>query len=387
MPKWYFVMLLLPLLAKAQSWQSMGPFHPDNLLDIHFIHPDTGFAVGGTPDAARVYRTTNGGLTWNVEVLQDQPIQYAIGSTQDGRLFCSGFEGKGMYSSDLGLSWTSMEFTNGSWMMDWTQTPQGKLIACGLNGSIQVSNQIENGWTVVPSTTQSWLLALACSPEGYLWCVGENGTILKSTDQGNAWEKQDVEAPETLTGLHVLNKDTVFATGFDGLILRTYNGGESWQRIRTGEQNLNDLWFASPLTGWAVGDGIILHTTDGGDSWTQQPYPLNYLEISAITGLANGTLYASGKGGLLLKQSKPMGLESPSHDFLLFPNPSAGWVQWLKPGPNTPAVEIYTTEGRLISTQNPDNQGVLHLNHLPKGTYVLVQGNTRAKLLLNPNEF
>ena len=363
----------------------MGPFHPDNLLDIHFIHPDTGFAVGGTTDAARIYRTTNGGITWNFEVLQDQPIQYAIGRTQDGRLFCSGFEGKGLYSNNLGLTWNSMEFANASWMMDWIQTPQGKLIACGLNGSIQVSNQIEQGWELVPSFTQSWLLALGCSSEGHLWCVGENGIILKSKDQGLSWVKQDLEAPETLTGLHVHNNDTVFVTGFNGLILRTYNGGDSWQRIRTGEQNLNDIWFASPLLGWAVGDGIILHTTDGGNSWTQQPYPLSYLEISAITGLPNGTLFASGKGGLLLKQINPMGLESLKQNLLLYPNPSEGRVQWQKPESQTSPVEIYTSNGRLVDTQTPDHNGMLILTHLPQGTYWLVQGNTRAKLLLSPH--
>jgi len=69
-------------------------------------------------------------------------------------------------------------------------------------------------------------------------------------------------------------KQPVSLPGSENTILKTTDGGETWvgssERARVGEtrNNLENIWFVSPTTGWVIGSfGTLLHTTDGGENW------------------------------------------------------------------------------------------------------------------------
>jgi len=63
-----------------------------------------------------------------------------------------------------------------------------------------------------------------------------------------------------------------WAVGDSGTILHTEDGGKSWNpQVSNARDTLGSVAFATPQSGWAVGgSGTILHTEDGGKSWNPQ---------------------------------------------------------------------------------------------------------------------
>jgi len=82
---------------------------------------------------------------------------------------------------------------------------------------------------------------------------------------------------------------------------------QNWKLQPSGTNRpLRDVYFATSLHGWAVGDsGTILHTADGGLEWTTQPIDLSdhfyaAFFVDSVTGWiagANGTLLYTSDGG------------------------------------------------------------------------------------------
>jgi photosystem II stability/assembly factor-like uncharacterized protein len=92
-----------------------------------------------------------------------------------------------------------------------------------------------------------------------------------------------------------------------GVILTSSDGGRTWARVWQGAQDLRDLDFVSPQTGWALGEGLLLGTVDGGQHWRQlgQPGvgPLRRVHFASPTqgwGVAGGS--RQGDAGPLLPQ-------------------------------------------------------------------------------------
>ena len=73
-----------------------------------------------------------------------------------------------------------------------------------------------------------------------------------------------------------IDPTTGWAVGAYGTILKTIDGGDSWQRQESGTSTyLYDVFFIDDQKGWAVGGGyfdygILLSTVNGGTTWTAQ---------------------------------------------------------------------------------------------------------------------
>jgi photosystem II stability/assembly factor-like uncharacterized protein len=110
------------------------------------------------------------------------------------------------------------------------------------------------------------------------YAVGRNGAILKTADAGGTWTLSHYDSIQTLYDVHFLNADTGFAAGlstvsdtdgiYDPLILKTLDGGKIWApNLLQGRGILASVHFASPDTGFAVGNGVIFRTLDKGLHW------------------------------------------------------------------------------------------------------------------------
>lgn len=159
------------------------------------------------------------------------------------------------------------------------------------------------------------------------WTCNGGGRIFHTTDGGDTWEAQYVSAAgEYLRCIEFIDAQTGFCGTLDGTFLKTINGGDTWVDIMgsitpqvagicglsipTPEvvcgvgiwhtpsyfvrstdggntwsyldmsahaRALVDVYFRSPMEGWACGmaptiegGGVLLHTTDGGATWTEQ---------------------------------------------------------------------------------------------------------------------
>lgn len=232
---------------------------------------------------------------------------------------------------------------------------------------------------IMPLAAQSLLLDVAVAGES-LVTVGERGHALLVHPQDGRWQQAVVPSRQMLTSVHFVDARRGWAAGHDGLILVTSDGGESWavqydglsrqqginrRRLESlrrerevleaqiavtaqsserrllveqlGELGLDledaeldldsplqtppllDIWFDSPLRGFAVGAfGTLLVTQDGGLNWQSMGDRLEnpeQLHLNAITGDRSGSIWIAGEGGQLFRTtdggSSWTALESP----------------------------------------------------------------------------
>jgi len=90
----------------------------------------------------------------------------------------------------------------------------------------------------------------------------------------------------------------VWRVGRRGLIEQRHLNGK-WKKHKSGVKiDLNDISFATPDVGWAVGQaGTILRSTDGGKTWVQLPSPTSedIVHVTAIGDSAASIVTRSGK--------------------------------------------------------------------------------------------
>ena len=277
---------------------------------IYFINENTGWVSGRYDYISIVYKTTDGGKSWNIQMF-DLTAFYSAGlrffNENTGWLInCGNTDG-----------WRIMKTTNGG--VQWSNTYIGHYVsslyflneqiawASGCNttatqGAILKTTNGGVNWTdtFIPETVQLQSVFFVNELTG--WAVGIDGAVLKSTNGGNGWFEQ--KRTSSLTSVKFINENTGWISGFAG-ILKTTNGGNDW-----GYQNVNDLiWgtcFVNRNTGWAVGrDGLVYKTTDGGgdfeiipkefELFQNYPNPFNpetTIKFSLpVAGIVNLTVY------------------------------------------------------------------------------------------------
>lgn len=160
----------------AQSALDNGPADP--FLDVLAISVDTAIAVGAY---GMIYRTDNGGKTWNLGVAGIENIDryhyYAIARSEQGKMFLSGEAGLLYRSTDDGFTWERFD-----------ELYDGSLF--GL---------VVKGHTVV--------------------AFGLRGNIFRSDDEGNTWSQWDNPNEYSLYGGSVLADGSVVLLGSGGLVL------------------------------------------------------------------------------------------------------------------------------------------------------------------------
>lgn len=114
--------------------------------------------------------------------------------------------------------------------------------------------------------------------------VGTGDGLLGTTDGGATWTRQLTS--ERIARIRAFDEQHAWAFAADGTVYRTEDG-LTWTSIPATTPRLRDVFFASPVVGWAVAapdpaagkapaavTSTLLHTTDGGviwRTWTSQP--------------------------------------------------------------------------------------------------------------------
>ncbi|MEO5623911.1 MAG: hypothetical protein ABIO74_08950 [Dokdonella sp.] len=233
----------------------VDPKNPDIVLVAAIGH-----AFG--PNAERgVFRSTNGGKTWNKVLYKDENTG-AIDVTFDPHdssivyaalwqvrrqpwNFSSGGPGSGLYrSSDGGATWTQL---------------RGNGLPDGILGRIDIS------------------VSGADSNRIYAMIEAEKGGLYRSDDAGQHWSRISEDGrirqrawyfskvyadPKTVDTLYVLN------TG----MLRSEDGGKSWKLVAATHGDHHGLWIdpADPHRLINANDGGASVSLDGGSTWSTQ---------------------------------------------------------------------------------------------------------------------
>lgn len=165
------------------------------------------------------------------------------------------------------------------------------------------------------------------------WATGRNGNILSTRDGGKTWTPEQSPVFRELVTQYFVTPELGWAGGFDGII-QTSNGGKTWS-VQYREIDVRAMHFVSATTGWAVGgSGKIIATTDGGKTWTpQQSGKINQLNsvffTSPMLGWAAGVdgIIATNDGGKTwAEQLNTTALNRIRLNNLWFNNSTTGWA-------------------------------------------------------------
>ncbi len=302
---------------EGNSWTllAFGGQHVSSALeDPRGRHPFLATVWTGGSDSGGLWKSTDGGASWQVKLEQIGLDQLTLDPSRHGSLYVLG-DGSIDRSVDEGETWTPLP---GAYALDpvgIAASANGILYAAAYSGS--VGHSLDGGETWLPvgwsggydAPPEDFILDLvvdAAHPDTVL-AAGHTG-IWRSGDGGIAWSTGSAgilaSAP---TSVAIGPNGSLFATTF-GPLSRSDNGGRTWQKTAPG---------LVPFGAWIVADpvhpeilylpDVLLRSRDGGRSWqTMSPpgvLPFGYPFNTQVSGFAvdprsPDILYLSGFTGV-----------------------------------------------------------------------------------------
>lgn len=260
------------------SYQHMGG---DQLIRrVRFVNEREGWAVG---HRGSVYKSTDGGSTWNERTLKQGLYLRSLDFVNPEVGWVVGHEAAIFSTRDGGDTWARQS------LFDFKGRDMPRL-----NGIAAVDTQI----------------AVA---------VGEFGTVAVTHDGGKTWNVKPPVTAATLTSVAVLENNFI-AVGLDGssLIGSLIQDGADEMRVLPTDtkEHLFDIGFNERGEGIAVGRAVAL-----GFNGTQfepvslaTPFDRRSNWLGGVTLLPDGTAYAVGNRGHILRRSPGSGQFSVIYD-------------------------------------------------------------------------
>lgn len=394
--------MVLSITSNAQ-WTKIRSNTFEMYRTIHFIAPDTGYLSGNCE--GHIYKTTNGGLTWDTAqtpFIQDAYTGITFPEGQTG--FASGrnltFVQKNIVvkTENGGLTWDSLsvdslanDFTN----IDFADRNNGLLMGAKvyLTGNGGQSFSLLNH----PSDSFSYFydakmlsaghIVASSSASGAFPTGPEDITfkIYTSDDNGANWI-QRFEDSNAVNRFFFLDQTKGWAVSGRKL-LHTNDGGHNWSTSEmdfiTNEFTLPEIVFTDPLNGWLIAgkirpglgiwDGQVYKTTDGGYNWSLD-FTVDSQRIESITMPTPGVGYlvagnsvykrtagGTGAGIWALDEEQVTVYPNPAQDRLLLKMPANTAIKSIR------LSDIY---GRPVKTFNPAATD-LDISGLSSSLYIL----------------
>jgi photosystem II stability/assembly factor-like uncharacterized protein len=254
---------------RGKTWQSIGyPNLPGEfyISDVKFIDRNLGYVTGNRPGIAQnLFRTTDGGATWNVINLN---LGHSIDFIDANRGWVMNVGGLGYRTTDGGASWQQMLLPNQ-----------------GFSPTISKIDFINEN-------------------EG--WAVGWYGYAAHTLDGGVTWHLQNIATQEEhILGLHALSATEAFAVGSHAApssetanLYHTNNGGATWTKTPLSSEFYQSSIFATPSRKvWTSGfDGVVLHNPN----YVTGPAPASVVSRKShgASGAFDINLLVAGSAGI-----------------------------------------------------------------------------------------
>lgn len=250
----------------GQTWDTIPTLVYSKFYDCKFISQNTGFVFGErifTTNKA-LYSTTNGGANWLPSDMN--AIVYSFSFVNSNSIFLISSNNSLHRSSNNGTNWlltSSIPGSIGFTSLHFIDNSTGIIV--GYNGSILKTSNAGLNWTNQYTTLANWLWGVdfVNSNTGY---AVDDGHLLKTTNAGNNWNSVFNHA---LYHLDFVNANTGYCGGVDSLF-KTTNGGITFTQVHYSNAPgvLNEIQFLNANTGFVLGkNNITWKTTNGGVNW------------------------------------------------------------------------------------------------------------------------
>lgn len=268
-------LLVLCTTSHAQ-WTWLNPKPQGNTLNDIFILPSgERWAVG--QNGAIVYS-----LNWTSWILKHSELErtpfsgvkVAFISSDSGIILTS--NGKIMRTTNKGADWGPL-LTPTISIRSFTVAPDQSLWACGSAGTIARSTDLGLTWTTINTGITESIYELSFIDQSNLIAVGSSGTILKSTDSGTTWIKQTHKAADIISVSFGSSSNGV-ALQIPRTIMRTTDGGVTWQDTTVSINSGRQIKMRSDKNVLLVSNspGVIHSSTDVGVSWKTDSVEMSF---------------------------------------------------------------------------------------------------------------
>ncbi|MCA9300136.1 MAG: hypothetical protein KDA28_13780 [Phycisphaerales bacterium] len=276
----------------GQDWVQQSP-HPTHihLYAIDFVDVNTGWVAGGNAAEGGIYRTLDGGATWEVQLFSefggDEFEDLHMLDASVGWVSGTGFQDDDYgatlhHTTNGGDTWTQVTIPRGPTGNDvtttrvWFADASTGWISTRPSGAVSHLYRTTNGgtsWTDLGSVAlDSW--RFIDTQTG--WAANTDHEVMRSTNGGTTWTVTPTQpnpgALETTVSAAFSATEAIVTTfeawpvGFT--VHHTTDGGASWETIQSGA-GTRWQFYHDAMTGWGVSDGIQ-KTTDGGMTWVEQ---------------------------------------------------------------------------------------------------------------------
>ena len=176
-----------------------------------------------------VYRTSDGGGSWDAEVSDAAGATRDLRRSPDGAYVSVSSLGNFYATWDPGQPvWQVHQRVSSQRLQSIGYQPNGKLWMVARGAQIRFNEDAADNesWSkpIIPITNGYGYLDMAWSDDGAIWASGGNGTLLVSRDEGNSWERdpESIQAPTNFTRFVFDDTDRqqhAFLLGERGLML------------------------------------------------------------------------------------------------------------------------------------------------------------------------
>ncbi len=217
----------------------------------------------------------------------------------------SGAFGKLLETKDGGASWAEIE--SGSELGLFGIVVEGEhRIIVGQRGTVLLGSA-DGKWTPAQSGTESRLLNVDVNQAGLAIAVGEFGTIMRSKDGGKSWDQRTIDwttfrddgYEPHIYAVDVQDDGRIVIGAEFAYVIVSDDGGETFSLAHKGEKSIFAMAMLGDGTGYAVGqEGLVLKSSDNGATWAE----LNAGSTANLFGVwasPQGEIVATGMRALL----------------------------------------------------------------------------------------
>ncbi|MCY2960988.1 MAG: hypothetical protein NTY35_12560 [Planctomycetota bacterium] len=327
----------VPNSALIANWQALGPFGGD-IEDVQVSPIDPNLVLAGLAPSSggggAMFRSTNGGASWNNVATLDGKSVYDIAFAPDGTAYAGTIDGV-WKSVNGGASFTNLPLGIGlnDQVFEIDVDPSNPLtlwcgVADALGGQPVNVMRSTNGGTTWTNKTPPLAQPTSCStiaidPANPLRVFagfrgfGGGGQVWVTTNGGTSWTNRSAGLPGTPVNDLEIAGATVYVAGGQLFgsqnfgLFSTVNDGVTWsqrhdgtwtnlvsQDIAIDPNNANTLYVAT------AGNGLY-RSTNGGSAWSLAVGGTGSLSVNAV-GFAPGsssTLYTGSASNAVWKSS------------------------------------------------------------------------------------
>jgi photosystem II stability/assembly factor-like uncharacterized protein len=187
-------------IQAAEIQQEVGPTKP--FLDIHFLDPDHGFAIGAY---GTFLETHDGGDSWDIinDRLQN-PTAFHLNqmiNNEEGDLFIIGEAGQLFRSEDDGQTWTMLDSPYPGSFFGGLFDQQGRLWVYGLRGNVYISDDNGDSFRQIEAPTRYNLNSGIVLADGTVVLAGHSGTLVFYDADTLEAERYEHRSSTPLSGL------------------------------------------------------------------------------------------------------------------------------------------------------------------------------------------